>query len=181
MNIKEIDEFNRFIRLCAGRVGQWVNYSQLGNDAGVTQPTAQSWLQLLKTTFVLFTLSPHHQNFNKRVVKTPKIYFNDAGLLCYLLRIQNSGQLYSHPLRGQIFENFVVSEYVKYYFNRGEDPPLYFWRDQKGHEVDLILDEGTQLFPIEIKSGSTFQKEFFNPGKIYEQAPSVITKSLRWV
>lgn len=160
MNIKEMDEFNRFIRLCAGRVGQLVNYSQLGSEAGVTQPTAQSWLGLLRTTFILFTLSPHHKNFNKKIVKTPKIFFHDTGLLCYLLRIKNADQLNSHPLRGHIFENFVVAEYAKKYFNNGEESPLYFWRDQKGHEVDLIIDEGEFLFPIEIKSSSTFNKDF---------------------
>lgn len=160
MNIKEMDEFNRFIRLCAGRIGQLVNYSQLGNEAGVTQPTAQSWLGLLRATFVLFTLAPHHKNFNKQVIKTPKLYFYDTGLLCYLLRIKTTDQLFSHPLRGQIFENLIVAEYTKTFFNQGEESPLYFWRDKKGHEVDLILDQGNMLFPIEIKSSTTFNEDF---------------------
>jgi predicted AAA+ superfamily ATPase len=169
MNIKELDEFERFIRLCGGRVGQLVNFSQLGNDAGVTQPTAQSWLSLLKATFVLFTLSPHHQNFNKRIVKTPKIYFHDVGLLCYLLKIKTVDQLSTHPLRGNIFENFIVAEMQKKYFNRGEESPLYFWRDQKGMEIDVLVDLGTSLFPVEIKSGSTFQADFLKSIEKFNQ------------
>ncbi|MBI2982089.1 MAG: DUF4143 domain-containing protein, partial [Deltaproteobacteria bacterium] len=105
-------------------------------------------------------LQPHFRNFNKRVVKSPKIYFFDTGLLCYLLKIQTPEQLSDHPSRGSIFENWVISETMKSYYNRGEEPPLYFWRDAKGHEVDLIIDKGTSLYPIEIKSASTFDPSF---------------------
>lgn len=155
LQIGQIDLFDRFIRLCAGRVGQLINYSSLAADCGISPPTANSWLSILQTSFVCFTLQPHFENFSKRIIKTPKMYFYDTGLLCYLLKIQEPDQLASHPLRGNIFENWVVTEMVKSFLNKGEEPPLYFWRDQKQHEVDLIIDRGTELFPIEIKSSYT--------------------------
>ncbi len=161
INVTNIKSFNNFIRLLAGRVGQLINYNSLGSDAGITQPTAKSWLSALETTFICFTLPPHFKNFNKRIIKAPKMYFYDTGLLCYLLRIRNQEQLQLHPLKGFIFENWVISECMKIYFNKGEEAPLYFWRDQHGHEVDLVIDQGTYLDLIEIKSGQTFHTEFF--------------------
>lgn len=162
INITSLKSFNGFLRLIAGRVGQLINYNSLGADAGISQPTAKSWLSALETTYICFTLQPHFKNFNKRITKSPKVYFYDTGLLCYLLRIQNIDHLREHPLRGNIFENWVISEKMKDYYNKGEEPPLYFWRDSAGHEIDLIQDEGTFLDLIEIKSGKTFQKEFFD-------------------
>ena len=160
VNIVNLRSFNNFIRLLAGRVGQVMSFHSLGGDAGVTQPTAKSWVSALETTFICFTLSPHFKNFNKRITKSPKVYFYDTGLLCYLLRIRNTQQLKVHPLRGAIFENWVIVEYIKDFYNKGEEPPVYYWRDQHGHEVDLVIDEGTFLDLIEIKSGMTFKKEF---------------------
>lgn len=160
IRLTELDLFQRFISLCAGRAGQLVNFSSLANDCGLSPPTARSWLSVLQTSFICFTLQPHFRNFNKRIVKTPKIYFFDTGLLCYLLKIQNTQTLSSHPLRGNIFENWVISEWVKSFLNRGLNPPLYFWRDTKGNEVDLIEDRGTSLYPIEIKSAATFHPDF---------------------
>jgi len=160
INISNLRQFNQYIRLLAGRVGQVMSFSSLGNDAGVTQPTAKNWFSALETTYICFRLEPHFKNFNKRITKAPKTYFYDTGLLCYLLRIKNPEQLSYHPLKGQIFENWVVSEYMKFYYNLGKEAPLYFWRDQHGHEVDLVIDEGTHLDLIEIKSGQTFQKSF---------------------
>ncbi len=160
LRINEIDFFERFVRLCAGRIGQLVNLSSLGNDCGISQPTAQSWLSALKTSFICFSLSPHFKNFNKRLIKTPKVYFYDTGLLCYLLKITQPDHLRVHPLRGSIFENWVISEKLKACFNLGIEPSYYFWRDQKGNEIDLIRDDGMNLFPIEIKSSATFNSEY---------------------
>lgn len=160
INITNITSFTNFVRLLAGRTGQIMNFNSLGSDAGVTQPTAKSWLTALETTFICFRLQPHFRNFNKRITKAPKVYFYDTGLLCYLLRITNIEQLQIHPLRGSIFENWVIAEYLKKYYNHPTEPPLYFWRDQHGHEADLAIDNGLDLDFVEIKSGTTFQKEF---------------------
>ena len=160
INIVDLKRFNQFIRLLGGRVGQLMSFSSLASDAGVAQPTAKSWFSALESTYICFSLEPHFKNFNKRITKAPKIYFYDTGLLCYLLRIKNSEQLNLHPLKGHIFENWVIAEYMKYFFHQGKEAPLYFWRDQHGHEIDLVIDKGTHLDLIEIKSGQTFQKDF---------------------
>jgi len=160
INITNLSTFNNFIRLLAGRVGQVMSYSSLGGDAGVTQPTVKSWISALETTYICFTLQPHFKNFNKRLIKAPKVYFYDTGLLCYLLRIKTVEQLSIHPFKGAIFENWVITEMMKKYYNKGEEAPVYYWRDQHGHEVDLVIDQGSHLDLIEIKSGKTFQKEF---------------------
>lgn len=160
LNIGEADLFDRFVRLCAGRVGQLVNFSSLANDCGVSPPTANAWLSVLKTSFVCFTLSPHFRNFNKRLIKSPKLYFFDTGLLCYLLRIRSPEELFHHSMRGAIFENWVIVEKMKAEYNRGKEPDFYFWRDVKGNEVDLVIDQGERLYPIEIKSSATFHSDF---------------------
>ena len=167
INVDRLDQFERFIRLCAGRAGQLLNLSSLGNDCGVSQPTARSWLSVLKASFICFTLQPHHRNFNKRIIKTPKLYFFDTGLLCSLLKIRDSDTLAMHPLRGNIFESWVVSERMKLYYNCGEEPPLYFWQDAKGHEVDIVIDEGDYLYPVEIKSSYTFHPDFITNAKYF--------------
>jgi len=159
-NIINLDLFEKFVKLSAGRVGQLINASSLANEVGVTSPTISGWISALKSTYICFTLSPHFKNFNKRLVKTPKLYFYDTGLLCYLLGINSMEQLNVHPLRGNIFENFIISEYIKKKNNNGEEADLYFWRDQKGHEIDLIEDRSSYLFPIEIKMSETFNKSF---------------------
>lgn len=161
INILDLRTFNQFLRLLAGRVGQIVNYNSLGGDAGISQPTAKHWISALQTTYICFELAPHFKNFSKRIIKSPKIYFYDTGLLCYLLRIKNTSELISHPLKGFIFENWIVAEYIKSYFHKGEEPPLYFWRDQHGHEVDLVIDEGKYLDLIEIKLSQTYHPDFF--------------------
>jgi predicted AAA+ superfamily ATPase len=159
-NITKLDLFEKFVKLVAGRVGQLVNASSLSNEVGVSSPTISGWISALKSTYICFTLAPHFKNFNKRLVKTPKLYFYDTGLLCYLLGIHAMEQLAVHPLRGNIFENFIISEHLKKKNNRGEDVDLYFWRDQKGHEIDLIEDRSSYLFPIEIKMSETFNQGF---------------------
>jgi len=161
LKVQDLEIFQRFVRLCAGRSGQLLNCSSLAADCGVTHNTAKAWISVLEASYLLFQLRPHHNNFNKRLVKSPKLYFYDVGLLCWLLGIREAGQLSTHPLRGHIFETMIVSEWMKKYFNRGEKPPLYFWRDSNGNEVDLIVDTGAGLMPIEIKSGQTVNRDFF--------------------
>lgn len=160
VNVTQLDLFQRFMGLCAGRVGQLLNYASLGNDCGISDPTAKSWLSILHTSFICFTLKPHFKNFNKRIIKSPKLYFYDTGLLCYLLKISTARDLENHPLRGFIFENFVIVEKLKGFLDQGIEPSFYFWRDSIGHECDLVLDRGTFLYPSEIKSAMTFQSLF---------------------
>lgn len=160
-NVGDLDVFSRFVQLCAGRSGQLLNLSALGADAGVDQKTARRWLSILRTSYIVDLLHPHHRNFRKRVVKTPKLYFNDTGLLCHLLGITSEGQLRSHPLRGAIFETFVVAELRKVFMNQGVRPPLFFWRDSRGREVDVVIERGGELVPMEIKSARTVAADFF--------------------
>jgi len=161
LNIQDLDSFQRFVRLCAGRSGQILNLSSLANDCGITHNTAKSWISVLEASYIVFQLRPHHANFNKRLIKSPKLYFYDTGLLCWLIGIQEANQLTTHPLRGSIFETFIISELVKSRLNKGERAQFYFWRDSNGNEVDVILDMGSKLMPIEIKSGQTLNQDFF--------------------
>ena len=161
LNVGDLEAFGRFIGLCAGRNGQLLNLSSLANDCGISHPTARRWISVLEASFLVLLLRPHHRNFNKRLVKSPKLYFLDTGLLTYLLRIRSPDELRTHSARGSIFESFVVSELMKNALHRGEEPDLYFWRDSVGHEVDLLLDHGAEIVPIEIKSGATLVDDFF--------------------
>jgi hypothetical protein len=161
VNIGDLDTFQRFVRLCAGRSGQLLNLSSLGADVGISHATARKWLSVLQAGFLVHLLPPHHANFSKRLVKTPKLYFLDTGLLCYLLGIRSTDDLATHPLRGAIFETLIVSELIKSFMNTGEVPPLFFWRDRTGHEVDVIIDAGAELIPVEVKSGTTVNSSFF--------------------
>jgi hypothetical protein len=160
-NVGDLSTFTRFIRMCAARSGQLLNLSELGNDCGINHNTAKSWLSVLEASFIIFLLQPHFANFNKRLIKSPKLYFLDTGVLCYLLNIRDPAAIVTSPHRGQIFETFVMGELVKYYANRGMRAPLYFWRDKTGHEIDCIIDENNKLIPIEIKSGETVSGDFF--------------------
>ncbi len=161
LKVQDLEGFQRFVRLCAGRSGQLLHLTSLATDCGITHHTAKAWISVLEASYIVFQLRPHHVNFSKRLIKAPKLYFHDAGLLCWLLGIQEPGQLATHPLRGNVFETLVVSELVKAYYNRGERAPLYFWRDSNGNEVDVIVDAGGRLRPIEIKSGQTLNRDFF--------------------
>lgn len=160
LNVENLELFDRFVRLCAGRIGQVLDLSSLANDCGISSPTAGSWLSVLKTSFIVFTLQPHFKNFNKRLIKSPKLYFYDTGLACYLLQIKTPEMLQTHPLRGNLFENWVMTEKWKRSYHHGEEPAYYFWRDQKGHEVDLVEDRSTYLYPTEIKAAATFHESF---------------------
>jgi predicted AAA+ superfamily ATPase len=160
-NIGNLETFERFVRLCAGRSGQLLNLSSLAADAGISHPTARSWISVLQAGFIVHLLPPHHANFSKRIIRSPKLYFLDTGLLCYLLRLRDPLDILSHALRGAIFETYVLAEFVKAFAHLGERPPLFFWRDQTGHEVDLIVDAGTRLHPIEVKAGETIDPAVF--------------------
>ena len=164
VNVGDLETFNRFLKLCAGRMGQLVNYSALASDGGISVDTARRWISVLKASFIIFLISPHHRNFNKRVIKCPKLYFHDTGLACHLLGISGEEQIMSHPMRGALFENYVVGEINKSYVHHRIEPALYFWRDQTGHEIDLLIDSGAPsaaLHPVEIKSGSTVGTDMF--------------------
>ncbi|WP_419593338.1 ATP-binding protein [Thiolapillus sp.] len=161
INIRDLGTFQRFLKLCAGRTGQLLNLSSLANDCGITHNTAKAWISVLEASYIVHLLPPHHQNFNKRLVKTPKLYFLDTGLASWLLGIQNSEQLATHVQRGALFETWVISELLKARYNAGETSNLYFWRDRSGHEVDLLIDHGTHLSPLEIKSGQTINRDYF--------------------
>lgn len=160
LNVSDLSTFQRFIRLCAARTGQLLNFSEIGEQAGVSHNTIKSWISILETSCILFLLKPFHKNFSKRLVKTPKLYFYDTGLLCWLLSIKDPTQLNLHPMRGSIFESFIITEILKSKFNRGEENNLYFWRDQNGNEIDLLIEEGIDPVPVEIKSSMTFKSEY---------------------
>ncbi|MCR4320912.1 MAG: ATP-binding protein [Candidatus Brocadiaceae bacterium] len=166
-NIGNLDAFQRFVRLCAGRTGQLLNLSSLASDCGISHTTARHWISILQAGFIIQLLPPHHENFSKRIIKSPKIYFLDTGLLCYLLRIREPEDIPVHPMKGAIFENFVFSEIYKAFAHRGEIPPLYFWRDRTGHEVDIVIDTGKRLVPVEIKSAETIDSSFFDGLRYY--------------
>ncbi len=158
VNIGDLETFERFLMLAAGRVGQLLNYSALADDCGISVDTARRWISVLKTSFIILLLRPHHRNFNKRMIKSPKLYFYDTGLACHLLGIRSPEQLMTYPLRGPLFENYIISEVVKAYIHHRRIPPVYFWRDQSGHEVDLLIEEDGELYPMEIKSGETVSR-----------------------
>jgi hypothetical protein len=161
VNLGDVEVFNRFIRLCAGRNGQLLNMASLANDSGVSTVTVKRWLSILETSFIIKLLRPHHQNFSKRLIKSPKLYFLDTGLLCYLLRVRSPEDLQFHAMRGAIFESWVISELYKNYYHQGLVPDVYFWRDSGGHEIDVLMDHGSELILVEIKSGQTVNDEFF--------------------
>jgi len=153
--------FERFLRLCAGRVGQLLNKNALAMEVGVDSKTIESWIGVLEASFILFRLQPHHSNFNKRIVKMPKLYFYDVGLASALLGVQNAGQLELHPFKGSLFENMIVVELLKQRLNKGKINNLYFWRNSKGNEIDIVIDKFDELIPIEIKSGKTISNDYF--------------------
>lgn len=173
LNISDLNRFTRFIRLCAGRIGQMLNMASLATEAGVTIPTIDSWLSVLEASYILYRLEPNHNNYNKRIVKTPKLYFYDTGLACSLLGISSIEQLDTHFLRGGLFENMVINQFIKDSLNRGIRPDLTFWRDSTGLEVDLINTEGTRMYAYEIKSGSTYNPDYFKGLKKWGQLSNV--------
>ncbi len=166
-NIVDLNAFQRFIKLCAGRIGQVLNIASLANDCGISVNTAKGWLSLLETSYITFFLYPHYKNFSKRLIKSPKLYFYDTGLACNLLDIETVDQLKRHYLRGGLFECMVISNLIKQSYNIGRRAGCYFWRDHTGHEVDCVIEKGEQLFPIEIKAGLTLSPDFFDGLKFW--------------
>lgn len=160
-NVGDLAAFARFLALCAGRTGQLLNSSSLANDAGINHSTARRWLSILEASYVVTLLRPHFENFSKRLIRASKLYFVDTGLVCRLLGVRSPEDLRTHPLRGQIFENSIVTEFRKLYLHDVRRPPLYFWRDSNGMEVDLVVDLGTKRVPVEIKAGRTVNADYF--------------------
>jgi len=169
INVKNVALFEKFIRLCAGRVGQLLNLQSLGNDVGISHTTARHWLTLLEASYIVFQLQPWHKNISKRQIKSPKLYFYDVGLVSYLLGAENTKHIAHHPLKGNLFENMIVLEALKYRFNRGKRNNLYFWRDAKGNEIDILVENGSDVVPIEIKSGATLHNDFFKGLKVFKK------------
>jgi predicted AAA+ superfamily ATPase len=163
LRVGDLSGFERFVRLCAGRCGQILNLSALGADAGIAHNTARAWLSVLETTYVAFTLQPWAANLTSREVKSPKLYFWDTGLLCWLLGLRRAGDLDLHPLRGAVFENFVAVQLLKRDLHRGVRPSWWFYRDGKGLEADLLQTEGLHHLAVEVKSGATVQPEWSDP------------------
>lgn len=159
--IKDIRLFQNFLALCATRAGQLLNLNALANACGISQPTAKAWMSALENSYVVFQLYPYHENFSKRIVKTPKLYFYDTGLLCYLLKINDADQIHTHPLKGSLFENMMIAEYVKRMYHRNMMQDIWFWRDAEGHEVDLIIQESSKLNAIEFKATQTVLPDLF--------------------
>lgn len=160
-DIGNLSGFVRLIKLCAGRIGQLLNMSSLATECGVTIPTINSWLSVLQASYIIYLLQPDFRNFSKRLVKTPKLYFYDTGLACSLLEIKKASQVSTHYLRGGLFENMVIGEFIKRSFNAGDRPSFTFWRDSNGNEVDLLMNEGDHTEAVEIKSGQTYGPDYF--------------------
>ena len=165
-NITDLITFERFVRLCAGRTGQLLNKSSLSTECGIDNKTVEAWLSVLEASFVIFRLQPYHRNYNKRVVKMPKLYFYDTGLATNLLGIQKAEQIILHPFRGALFENMVIVELLKQRWNKAKPDNLYFWRDNAGHEMDVIMENAGEVKPVEIKSGKTITTAYFK-GLLY--------------
>jgi len=165
INVQDLTTFQRFLRLCAGRTGSLLNLNALAGEAGITNKVAQAWMSVLQSSDLVYLLPPYHKNFGKRLVKTPKLYFVDTGLACWLLGIRSEEVLALHPLRGALFETWVIGEALKARYNAGEAADLYFWRDNNGVEADLVYEKDGKLQPIEIKSGATVTSDYIKAGQ----------------
>jgi len=174
INLKDLSQFEKFIKLLAGRVGQLMDYASLAGDVGVSSNTIKHWLSILEASFIVYKLSPYFENFGKRVIKAPKYYFTDTGLLCFLLGIENSQQVSRDPLVGQLFENLVVMDLVKNLYNQGKSASIYFYRDSNGMEVDIVFQRGRNLIPIEVKSSSTYKPELLKSLKRFVEISNAI-------
>lgn len=169
INIKNLLSFERFLKLCAGRIGQLVNYAALANEVGVSAGTIKEWLSLLEASYIIKLLPPYFENFGKRVTKSPKLYFIDVGLATYLLDINKVSQISHDPLRGALVENLVIMEIFKFYLNRGEEPSFFFYRENNGIEIDLLMKKANEIVPFEIKSSSTLHEAFFKHLKWFKK------------
>jgi len=170
INVKNLSQFQKFVKLCAGRIGQLVNLTGIGNDVGISHTTAREWLTILEASFIIFLLEPFYKNIRKRLVKSPKIYFYDVGLAAYLLGIEVETHLENHPLRGNLFENLVLMEVLKYRYNNGKKSNLNFYRDSTGNEVDVLYNVAQRAIAIEIKSAESISSDFFKGLRSFESA-----------
>ncbi len=170
--IGNLQTFSRFLGLCAGRTGQILNLSSLANDAGVAVNTAKSWLSLLEASYIIFLLQPYYRNFNKRIIKSPKLYFYDTGVASSLLRIQNPDSLSTHYLYGSLFENLVISEIIKCQVHAGKRPSVYYFRESNGLEIDCIVEKGNDIVALEIKAGETFTTDYLRNLKLLAKEPA---------
>ena len=176
-NVGDLSSFHTFLRMCAARSGQLLNLSSLASDCGITHNTAKAWLSVLEASFLVFLLRPHYKNFNKRLKKSPKLYFLDTGLLCALVGITKSEELATHSMRGAIFETWVISEVVKMHYHKGKPLNIYFWQDKLGREIDCIMEVGEKMMPIEVKSGQTVVEDYWKNLTYWKQLAGQSTLS----
>ena len=169
INVKNLLTFKRFLGLCAGRHGQLLDVTGLANDCGIARQTANEWLSILEASFLIYLLPSFHKNFSKRLVKSPKLYFYDSGLVCSLLKIETAAQLRTHYLKGAIFEGYVITEMLKYRYHHGLEPHVYYWKEKNGNEVDCIIEQASQTLTVEIKSAMTINNDFFKGVKYWQK------------
>lgn len=172
-NISNLSVFRNFLSICAAHVGQTIVHGKLAQAAGISTATVSAWLSLLETSYVIYQLNPYFKNFQKRIVKSSKLYFRDTGVVCSLLRLRSEESLANFYNRGAVYENFVINELGKSYFSKGETPPFYYWRDSNQREIDLLIDHGHGLQPIELKSGQTYRQDYFKHLKWFETVADV--------
>ena len=175
--VQDLNLFQTFVRLCAARVGQVLDVASIANDAGVAHNTARAWISVLEASYVVYRLTPHHRNFSKRLIKRPKLYFYDTGLVARLLGIRSPEELRHHPLRGSLFESWVVSEVCKWRFHNRQPLPIHFWREHKGKEIDLLIDVGNKVVAVEVKAGATINSDFFRDLEYYRNLVSGYLKA----
>ena len=175
--VQDLNLFQTFVRLCAARVGQVLDVAGLANDAGMAHNTARAWISVLEASYIVYRLSPHHKNFSKRLIKRPKLYFYDSGLVARLLGIRSPEELRHHPLRGNLFESWVVGEVCKWRFHNRQPLPIHFWREHKGREIDLLIDVGNKVVAVEVKAGATVNSDFFRDLEYYRSLVSGYLKA----
>lgn len=177
IKVKDLSVFRKFITLCAGRAGQLLNLNSMANDCGISQPTAKSWLSVLETSYIVYQLQPYFANFNKRITKSTKLYFYDTGLLCHLLKIKDAEGVKLSSDKGRLFENFVVTEYIKQNYHQNLMQDFWFWRDADGHEIDLIRQDSEKLNLIEIKATETIMPDMFKGFQYFEKLKPELVES----
>lgn len=177
-NIGKLTQFTKLLKLCAGRTGQVLNLTSLSNDCGIDQKTVAAWLGVLQSSFIIYLLKPYHGNFNKRIIKAPKLYFYDTGIACSLLGIRNAGEIATHASKGALFENIIISELLKERFNSGVPDNLFYFRDKTGNEVDIIIDKAGKITAMELKAGETISQDFFKGLEYFSALNKKSTQSL---
>lgn len=175
-NVSDLETFQRFMRMCAGRIGQVLNLTSLGNDCGINHNTAKAWISILQASYVVFLLYPYYNNFGKRLVKSPKMYFIDTGIACTLLKIRSPEELLTHYMRGSLVESLIISDFLKQQYNLEQDPSLYFWRDKPGNEIDCIVDVSKGPVPVEIKAGKTVATDYFKNINYWKKSTGLIDR-----